>query len=151
AERLARGSAELVPGQGWYRDQIVGRKTSYLAPDQAVPAAAKDEDIVGVLVPFERREAAGRNLEITQLALLRRVGEQHLPGHRFEQRPVVLLVGQHLHALPAVVLRLAMNRSLAHALSVGVRLDGVDEGRGLCGELLARGEQAAADQQHDIG
>ena len=64
-----------------------------------------------MLVPFQRGEAAGRDFEITQLAMHRRIGEQDLPRDRLEQRAVVFLVGKLLDAFPAeIVLRLAMRR-----------------------------------------
>src|SRR5262249_557015 len=87
-----------------------GGEAAHLWPDQAMSAAAQDQNIVGVVVTLEGGEAARRDLEIAQFRLLRGIGEQDLPGHRFEQRAVVLLVRQKLDAVPAVVLRFAVDQ-----------------------------------------
>src|SRR5439155_8902179 len=77
-------------------------------------ASAQDQHRVHVLVPLQGREAAGRDLEIAQLRVQVRVCEQHLPGHRLEQRARVLLVGKELDPFPVVIaLGLAMDFSLA--------------------------------------
>ena len=147
--------AELVPRHGRHGDEIARLDRPHLAADQAVAAPAQDQHRVHVLVPLQRGEAARRHLEIAQLPVHLRIGEQHLPRDRLEQRAVVFLVGKLLDALPAIVLRLAMDRSVALAIS---RISSVCEamhlghkGRGRFDQPLARFEQGAADQQHDIG
>ena len=113
AERLAPGGAELVPGHGRHGDEVARRQRLDVAPDEAMAAPAQDQHRMHVLMPLERREAAGRDLEIAQLGGERGIGEQHLPGDRTEQRAVVLLVGQLRDLVPAVVVvRAAVSRFL---------------------------------------
>ena len=59
---------------------------------------------MGVLVPFQRRIAAGIHLEIAQFAGQGVVVEQHLAGDVLERRAAVLLVRLMRHAVPAEVL-----------------------------------------------
>jgi len=69
------------------------------AADQAMAAPTQDQHGVHVLVTFERREPTGARPRIAQLPLHVRIGEQHLPRDRLEQRAVVLLVGEKLDAV----------------------------------------------------
>ena len=112
AERLAAGGAKLVPGHRRHGDEIAGLDRLHFAADQAMAAPAQDQHGVHVLVPFKGRKAVGRHLEIAQLRVHLRIGEQHLPGDRLEQGAVVFLVRKLLDAFPAVILRLAVDRSV---------------------------------------
>ena len=115
-----------MPGHRRNRHEVAGLDYSDLLADQAVSAPAQDHDGMHVLVPLQRGEAAGRDLEIAQFAVQLRIGEQHLPCDRFEQRAIVLLVRKLRHAFPAVILGLAVDRFIgaghAHTHS---RIDGL--------------------------
>src|SRR5204862_5847460 len=68
AERLRFGGAELVPGHGRDVDEVIGVDGADLVADQALAAAPQDQHGMDMLVALERRIAAGRHLEIAQLA-----------------------------------------------------------------------------------
>src|SRR5262249_47245340 len=104
---------ELMPGPRRPGPGIAGLDRSHFVADEAMAAPAQDQHRVHVLVPFQAGETAGRHLEIAQLALELRIAEQHLPRDRLEQGALVFLVRKLLHAFPAVILRLAVDRSLA--------------------------------------
>src|SRR5262249_53150768 len=113
AERLPPGGAELMPGHRRHGHEIAGLDRFDFVADETMAAPAQDQHGVHVPVPFQARETTGRHLEIAQLAMELRIGEQHLPRDRLEQRAIVFLVRKLLHAFPAVILRLAVDRSLA--------------------------------------
>ena len=79
---VARNWCQVIAGIG---DEIAGLERPHLAADQAMAAPAQDQHRVHVLVPLQRGEAARRHLEIAQLPVELRVGEQHLAGDRLEQ------------------------------------------------------------------
>src|SRR3954453_5536324 len=106
------GGGGLVPDHRGPGDEIAGLDRLHFAADEAVAASAQDQHGVHVLVPLECRKAAGRHLEIAQLRVHLRIGEQHLPGDGLEQGAVVFLVRKLVHPVPAVILRLAVDRSV---------------------------------------
>src|ERR1043165_3805654 len=67
AERLVGRGAELVPRHRRHVDQIVRVDGVGLVADEALAMAADHHDGVHVVVPLERRVAAGRDLEVAQL------------------------------------------------------------------------------------
>src|SRR5579871_2577385 len=100
AERLFRAGAELVPGQCRHADEVVRTDVENLRPHQAAAVAVKHQDGVGVDMALERGEAVRLHLEVAQLRLQRRIGEQHLPAHAAEDGAALLLVARHVDVLP---------------------------------------------------
>ena len=68
-----------------------------------MPVAAQDHHRVGMLVPFQRRIAAGVHFEIAQLAAHAGFLEQHLARDVLERRAAILLVRHVRDAVPAEV------------------------------------------------
>ena len=97
-----RAGAELVPGPGRHGDEVVELDLAHLAPDETFTAPAKHHHGMHMLMAFERREAAGRDLEIAKLRIELGVAEEDLTRHRLEEGPLVLLVGPKLHLFPAM-------------------------------------------------
>ena len=131
-ERFALRRAELMPGHRRHGDEIALLQGPHLAADQAMAASAQDQDRMHVLVPLQRREPAGRDLEIAQLARHRRVREQHLPRHRLEQRAFIFFVGAVLDALPAVIVAAPCDEWCGSSCvqPIPIVFDGGDKGGG---------------------
>ncbi len=105
---------ELVPGERVDRHQVVlGHRLLALAEANGA-VATQDQHGVRVFVPFERRMAAGGDLEVAQFARLVRRREQHLARDVAERRAAILLVAQSLDPLPAEVAG-RVRREMPHA------------------------------------
>ena len=102
-ERLAFGRAELVPRPGRNRDQVARLHLAHLIAEQAVAVPPQDHHRVHVLVPLQRRIAAGCHFEIAQLTAEIGFREQHLARDRLERRAAFLLVGMQRDAVPAKI------------------------------------------------
>src|SRR5664279_359455 len=92
-----------MPSLRWNDDRVERRDGGYHVADQAMAVAAADQHEVDVVVSFERRMAAGRDLEITQNGeeIGRTFGED-LPRYLLEMRSGLFLVGEPPHTLPFV-------------------------------------------------
>ena len=67
---------KLVPRKGIDGHKVVFGNRLHVGTDAHRTAAAQDQHGMSVLMLLERRIAAGRNLKITQLACVVRLGEQ---------------------------------------------------------------------------
>ena len=68
AQMLTGIGAELVPRPRRNPDEVVALHCADRAADQAMAGAAQNHHAMHMGVPFERRIAAGRDLEIAQFA-----------------------------------------------------------------------------------
>ena len=94
---------KLVPRQWIDGHKVVFGNRLHVGTDAHRTAAAQDQHGMSVLMLLERRIAAGRNLKITQLACVVRLGEQDLPSDVLERRAALGLVLKAIDVLPAEV------------------------------------------------
>src|SRR5690554_2472757 len=101
-ERLIVRGLQLVPGSRWHLDEVKSLDLFHAVTDDGASASPEYDDGVRMHVLFEGRMSSRLDLEIAQLAGLKRfVAEEILSCDRLEMGALLLVLLQ-VHAFPAI-------------------------------------------------